>query len=84
MDKSRLAKEHGEINKSQLVIGISLVVLGVLIFLERGYFASVFLHANNLGNMGWNSGDAEKIQIFAIGGGIGVIVGILFSITAVV
>jgi hypothetical protein len=34
-----------------LIVGILLVILGIVLFVERGFFASTFLGASVLGNM---------------------------------
>lgn len=66
-----------------LVVGILLVILGIVLFVERGFFASTFLSASVLGNMGWDYDDANKIQTVAIVGGLAFLSGVVVTLIGV-
>lgn len=64
-----------------LIVGILLAILGIAFFIERGFFASTFLGARVLGNMGWRDGDASKIKTIAVVGGLSFLAGVVMTIT---
>jgi hypothetical protein len=66
-----------------IATGIAVALLGVVMFLERGYFAGTFLGATSLGNMGWNSQDAQEIQSVAIFGGLCLLGGLGLAIAGI-
>lgn len=72
-----------KMNQRKLIIGIVLSILGILIFIERGYFASALLGAHTLGNMGLENQDDEKLQIISAIGGIGTLAGIILTIITI-
>lgn len=70
-------------NKFTIIIGIILIVLGFAFFIDRGYFANLFLDAAVLGNIGFNSNDTTKVNGVAIVGGLSFLVGVVLTITGV-
>lgn len=61
-----------------------LLLVGIVVFVERGYFASLFFDAHTIGNLGWANKDDKALQLTAIiaGGlaGAGVLLALLTSL----
>ena len=50
------------INRPVIIIGSCMLIISILFFLERGYFASLLFSANVVGNTGWNVNDITLIN----------------------
>lgn len=54
-----------------IFVGIIFMGLGVLAFIERGFFAGAFFDAFMLGNMPWDRADAIKVgKVITAAGGL--------------
>jgi len=55
----------------KLWVSVIFTLIGFILYVKRGFFASIFLGANTIGNMGFTGSDGGKVAIFfLVGGGI--------------
>ncbi len=67
-------------SNNKIIIYVILSFIGLILFIKRGFFASILLGATTLGNKGINGSDGDKVVLFLIFGGVIFVIGFVLTI----